>query len=129
MSLLDRIEIGMRDAMRARDDRRVQTLRLVMAAAQNRRIELGRPLSDDDLIDVLGRQAKQRRESIEQFRAGGREELAEREEAELAILAEFLPQQLSPAEIEHLKQKYPAGGWARTEREEFLLVKNHINAG
>ena len=100
MTLQQRIESAMRDAMRARDQRRTSTLRLVMAAAHNRQIELGRPLTDDDVIEVLGRQVKQRRESIEQFRAGGREEMARDEEAEAVILAEYLPQQLTAAEME-----------------------------
>jgi uncharacterized protein len=102
MNLLERIETAMRDAMRARDDHRTQTLRMVMAAAQNRRIELGRPLQDEEVAEVLARQAKQRRESIEQFRAGGREELAAREEAELAILTEYLPDELTRSQIEQL---------------------------
>ena len=102
MTLQERIESAMRDAMRARDERRTSTLRLAMAAAHNRQIELGRPLTDEDTVDVLARQVKQRRESIEQFRAGGREAMAEAEEAEAAILAEFLPQPLSPAELEQL---------------------------
>lgn len=92
----------MRDAMRARDERRTSTLRLAMAAAHNRQIELGRPLTDEDTLEVLGRQVKQRRESIEQFRAGGREAMAAAEEAEAAILAEFLPEQLSTAELEQI---------------------------
>jgi len=102
MTLQERIESAMRDAMRARDERRTSTLRLAMAAAHNRQIELGRPLTDEDTVDVLARQVKQRRESIEQFRAGGREAMADAEEAEAAILAEFLPQPLSPAELEQL---------------------------
>ena len=100
MTLQQRIESAMRDAMRARDQRRTSTLRLVMAAAHNRQIELGRPLTDEDVVEVLGRQVKQRRESIEQFRAGGREEMAQDEEAEAAILAEYLPQQLTADELE-----------------------------
>jgi uncharacterized protein YqeY len=100
MTLQQRIESAMRDAMRARDDRRTQTLRMAMAAAHNRQIELGRDLSDDEVLDVLSRQMKQRRESIELFRAGGREEMATAEEAEAAILGEFLPQPLSPDELE-----------------------------
>lgn len=92
----------MRDAMRARDQRRTSTLRLAMAAAHNRQIELGRPLTDEDTVEVLSRQVKQRRESIEQFRAGGREAMAAAEEAEAAILAEFLPEQLSTAELERI---------------------------
>jgi hypothetical protein len=102
MTLQERIESAMRDAMRARDERRTSTLRLAMAAAHNRQIELGRPLTDEDTVDVLARQVKQRRESIEQFRAGGREAMADAEEAEAAILAEFLPQPLSPVELEQL---------------------------
>ena len=72
----------MRDAMRARDERRTQTLRMAMSAAHNRQIELGRALTDEDYVDVLGKQLKQRRESIEAFRAGGREAMAANEEAE-----------------------------------------------
>jgi uncharacterized protein YqeY len=100
MTLQDRIESAMRDAMRARDERRTSTLRMAMAAAHNRQIELGRPLTDEDTVDVLSRQVKQRRESIEQFRAGGRETMAAAEEAEAAILAEFMPEQLSAEDLE-----------------------------
>ena len=92
----------MRDAMRARDQRRTSTLRMAMAAAHNREIEVGRPLTDDEVTEVLSRQVKQRRESVEQFRSGGREEMAANEEAEAEILAEFLPEQLSAAELEAL---------------------------
>jgi uncharacterized protein len=102
MTLQDRIESAMRDAMRARDERRTQTLRMAMSAAHNREIELGRPLADEDYVEILGRQVKQRRESIEAFRAGGREAMAANEEAEAAILAEFLPEPLSAEELESL---------------------------
>lgn len=100
MTLLERIEGAMHDAMRAHDDRRTQTLRMAMAAAHNRRIELRRDLTDDEVGDVLARGVKQRRESTELFRAGGREELAAKEEAEAAILTEFLPEQLDAAQLE-----------------------------
>jgi uncharacterized protein YqeY len=102
MTLQTRIESAMRDAMRARDERRTSTLRMAMAAAHNRQIELGRALTDEETVEVLGRQLKQRRESVEQFRAGGREERAEAEEAEAAILAEFLPEQLGEDELRAL---------------------------
>jgi uncharacterized protein YqeY len=102
MTLLQRIEGAMHDAMRARDDRRTQTLRMAMAAAHNRRIELRRDLTDDEIGEVLARGVKQRRESMELFRAGGRDELAEKEEAEAAILTEFLPEQLDPTELERM---------------------------
>lgn len=100
MTLQDRIESAMRDAMRARDERRTQTLRMVMSAAHNRQIELGRALTDHDYVDVLGKQLKQRRESIEAFRAGGREAMAANEEAEATILAEFLPEPMTETDLE-----------------------------
>lgn len=99
MTLYQRIESAMRDAMRARDEQRTLTLRSAMAAAHNQRIAAGRDLTDDEVVEVLGRQVKQRRESITMFRDAGREEKAAAEEAEAAILAEFLPQQLTEAEI------------------------------
>ena len=102
MTLQHRIETGMRDAMRARDERRTQTLRMAMSAAHNREIELGRPLADEDYIEILGRQVKQRRESIEAFRSGGRDAMAANEEAEAAILAEFLPEPISDDQLEGL---------------------------
>ena len=102
MTLQDRIETAMRDSMRARDERRTQTLRMAMSAAHNREIELGKALTDEDYIDILGKQLKQRRESIEAFRAGGRDAMAANEEAEAAILAEFLPEPLSADELEGL---------------------------
>ncbi len=102
MILLDRIEGAMRDAMRARDTRRTQTLRMAMAAAHNRKIELRRDLTDDEVVEVLGREVKQRRESIDIYRAAGREDRAADEEAEAAILVEFMPEQIGASELEAL---------------------------
>ena len=92
----------MRTALKAGDAKRVSTLRMAMAAAHNRQIELGHQLTDAEVIEVLDRQVKQRRESIELFTAGGRPELAEVEAAEITILREFLPEPLSSPEIERL---------------------------
>jgi uncharacterized protein YqeY len=102
MTLQDRIESAMHDAMRARDERRTQTLRMAMSAAHNRQIEAGRVLTDQDYVEILGKQVKQRRESIDAFRSGGREAMAANEEAEAAILAEFLPEQLASDELERI---------------------------
>jgi uncharacterized protein YqeY len=102
MTLQRRIESAMREAMLARDIRRVGTLRMAMAAFQNRRIEVGRDLTDEDVIDLLTKQMKQRRESIEHFKAAGRESMVQVEEEESAIIAEFLPQQLSDHELASL---------------------------
>ena len=102
MTLQLRIESAMREAMLARDVRRTGTLRMAMAAFQNRRIELGRDLTDEDVIDLLSKQMKQRRESIEHFKAGGRDSMVQVEEEESAIIAEFLPQPLSEDELREL---------------------------
>jgi len=99
-TLHHRLESAMHDAMRARDEQRTQTLRMALAAAQNQRIAKRRDLTDEEVTDVLTRQVKQRRESIAMFRDAGREDRAAAEEAEAAILAEFLPDQLSEAAIE-----------------------------
>jgi uncharacterized protein len=100
MTLSERLEAAMRDAMRARDEMRTQTLRMAMAAAHNQKIAKGRDLSDEEVVDVLSRQVKQRRESIAMYRDAGRDDRAAAEEAEAAILGEFLPEQLGEAEIE-----------------------------
>lgn len=105
MTLNERIESAMRDAMRARDEQRTQTLRMAMAAAHNQKIARGRDLTDDEVVDVLTKQVKQRRESIDMYRAGGREDRAAAEEAEAAILAEFLPEQLGEEEITALARE------------------------
>lgn len=114
MTLLERIESAMRDAMRARDERRTLTLRSTMALAHNRKIELGRDLTDEEMLDVLGKGVKTRRESIEIYRNAGREDRAEPEEAEVAILTEFLPQQLSTDEVEELARAAVAETGAAT---------------
>ena len=102
MTLFQRLESAMRDSMRARDEQRTVTLRMAMAAAHNQRIARGRDLTDEEVVDVVVRQVKQRRESIELYRAGGREDRAAEEEAEAAILAEFLPEQMGEDEVESL---------------------------
>jgi uncharacterized protein YqeY len=105
MTLSTRIESAMRDAMRARDEQRTSTLRMAMAAVHNQRIARGRELTDDEVVDVLTKQVKQRRESIAMYRDAGREERAAAEEAEAAILAEFLPEQLGEAEVEAMARQ------------------------
>lgn len=94
----------MQTAMKSGDRERVSVIRLLMAEAKNREIEKGRDhsLSEDETIEVIMTAIKQRRESIEQFTKGGREELAGKERRELAILQGFLPPPLSRGELEGL---------------------------
>ena len=96
--------------------RRTGTLRMAMAAFQNRRIELGRDLTDEDVTDVLAKQMKQRRESIEHFKAGGRDAMVQVEEEESAIIAEFLPQPLSEDELRELVARRRSPRPARRHR-------------
>ena len=101
-TLLARLEAAARDAMRSRDERRTTTLRMALSAAHNQKIARGRELSDEEIVEVLSREMKQRRESIAVYRDAGRADRAESEEAEAAILTEFLPEQLSEAELESM---------------------------
>ncbi len=98
-ALQERIDAAAVAAMKSRETVRLGTLRMVRAALKNREIDKRAPLEEADVLQVLGTQAKQRRESIEQFRAGGREDLAAKEEAELTVLQEFLPPALAEDEL------------------------------
>ncbi|MGH2926204.1 MAG: GatB/YqeY domain-containing protein [Solirubrobacterales bacterium] len=99
MSLQERIQSDIAVAMRGGDGLRRDVLRMATSAAYNIEKKQGRPLTDDEYLGVLSREVKTRRESVEAFRAGGREDLAAREEAEIAILGEYLPAGLTEAEL------------------------------
>jgi len=100
MSLKDKLTEDLKQAMRQRDEQRRSTLRLVMAAIKNAEIEKRRELEEGELLAIIAKEAKQRHESIAQFERGGRQDLADREEAELQILLAYLPEQLSREDIE-----------------------------
>jgi uncharacterized protein YqeY len=102
VSLRDQIQTELTAAMRAGDDLRRDTLRMVTSAAQYAEKNQRRPLTDDEFVTVLAREVKTRRESVEAFRAGGREDLATKEEAEIAILQAFLPEPLSDDDLRAL---------------------------
>lgn len=99
VGLLDRIEKDYIEAYKARNEIRVAVLRLLKTATKNRRVELCRDLTDPEIVEVVLRQAKQRRESIEQYTAAGRPDLADREARELDELAAYLPKTLSDEEL------------------------------
>ena len=102
MTLRERIQSDITAAMRSGDALRRDTLRMAESSICNAEKRDRREYSDDEVAAVLGREVKTRRESVEAFRSGGREDLASKEEAEVAILAGFLPEQLSEAEISAL---------------------------
>ncbi len=99
MSLKEQFSADLKDAMRQRDDRRRDVLRFTLAAFHNAEIAARKELSDDDALAVLSKEGKRRQESIEEFRKAGRQDLVDKEEAELVILSPYLPQQLSRDEI------------------------------
>jgi len=99
VTLRERIQSEITTAMRSGDALRRDTLRMAESAIYNAEKRERRSYSDDEVAAVLAREVKTRRESVEAFRKGGREDLASKEEAEIGILATFLPEQLSEAEI------------------------------
>jgi len=102
VSRIDTIEDEIKEAMRSRDAERRDALRLIVNALKNSEKELQRPLSEDEELQVLQRERKKRVEAAEAFRSGGREEQAEAEERELAVLEEFMPEPLDEDEIEDI---------------------------
>lgn len=102
MSLKDTINDHVKAALKAREKDRAMTLRLILAAIKQVEVDERRDLDDDDVIAVLSKMVKQRRESIDQYQQGGREELAAKEEAELAIIQQYLPEPLSAAEVDEM---------------------------
>lgn len=99
MGLKENVSKDMVKAMKAGEKLRVSTLRMLIAAIKYKEIDKGEELTDADIVQVATTMAKQRRDSIDQFRAGGREEMAKQEEEELKVLAEFLPEQMDASEV------------------------------
>jgi hypothetical protein len=100
MPLYDDIERGFKEALKSGDKTRLSVLRLSRSALKLREVELRRKLEEPEILRVLASQVKQRQDSIEQFRRGGRDDLVRQEEAELAELQALMPRQLSREELE-----------------------------
>ena len=100
MTLMERISQDLTSAMRAREAQRLAALRMAKAALMNREVEKGRALDESEEQQVVVSLIKQRRDSIEQFRQGGRQDLADKEAAEIITLEVYLPPPVDPAEIE-----------------------------
>lgn len=99
-SLQERLSGAVKSAMKAADKPRVGALRLILAGIKQQEVDSRAAVDDDAVIALLTRMAKQRRESIQQFEAAGRQDLADKEHYELGVITEFLPEQLGEAEIE-----------------------------
>jgi uncharacterized protein YqeY len=102
MSLIVRMEEDLKAAMLEHDNERRDALRLLLASLRSAEKELQRPLSDDEELQVLQRERKRRIEAAEAFRGGGRDEQAEKEERELAVLVEYMPTPLTEEELEEI---------------------------
>lgn len=121
--MLSRFEDDLKKALKSGDKRRVGTLRLLVAALKNDRIQAQRDLTAEEVEAVTRRAVKQRRESIEQYRRGGREDLAEAEELELGILEEYLPKGLDEAELEAAVRGIIAEKGFTSQRDVGLVMK------
>ncbi|HEU5162016.1 MAG TPA: GatB/YqeY domain-containing protein [Thermoanaerobaculia bacterium] len=128
MSLTERIRADLTTAMKARDAARLSTLRLVQAALKNEQIEKGHELSDEEAEAVLRRALKQRQDSVEQYRKGSREDLAAKEEAEIVILQEYLPQLLSEVETERIIDETIARTGAESKKDMGKVMKEIMAA-
>ncbi len=100
MSLRDRINNELKDAMRAGDTRRRDALRLLTAALKQKEVDERKTLEDADVVSIIDKMMKQRRDSIAQFEQGGRSDLAENEPFEISVLQTYMPTALSEAEID-----------------------------
>lgn len=118
-----RLEEDLKTAMKAGDKRRVATLRLMLAALKNEKIQAQRPLTDEEIESVLRRAVKQRKDSIEQYARGGRQDLVDAETQELAILEGYLPQGLTDAEIEAAVRTIVAQKGFTSQKDVGLLMK------
>jgi uncharacterized protein len=117
VTLIGELELEVQDAMRAGDAERRDALRLILASLKSAEKDLLRPLSEDEELQVLQRERKKRVEAAEAFRSGGREDRAEKEEAELAVLEEFMPEPLSEEELERIVDDAIAENGATSLRE------------
>ena len=100
MALKERIEADLKAAMKDKDAERLSVVRMLKSAVKYREIEVMKPLDDAGIHAVIASEVKRRRDSVEQYRAGKREDLASKEEREIAVLQAYLPQQLSPEELD-----------------------------
>ena len=100
MSLKERLDQDLKTAMREKAQLRLDTIRMLKSAIKYREIELMKPLDDAGIHAVISSEVKRRRDAVEQYKAGNRPDLAEKEDAEIAILQAYLPQQLTREELE-----------------------------
>ncbi|MEV2463522.1 GatB/YqeY domain-containing protein [Paenibacillus larvae] len=105
MSLSERLNEDMKQAMKSQDKFKLSVIRMVKASIKNLEIDQHKTLDDNEVLDVLSREIKQRKDSLQEFKQAGRDDLVQKLEAEIAILMEYMPQQLSEDEIKVIVQQ------------------------
>lgn len=124
MEFLPKIMNEIKDAMRSKDSLKLNTLRFLQSAIKNREIELRpNPMTDEESMGVLKKLVKQRKESIEQYKAGNRQDLVDQEAAELKILEAYLPAQMSKEQVEKLVAEVISATGAKTIKEMGPVMK------
>ncbi len=121
--LKEQLDADLKVAMKAKDALRLSVVRMLKSAVKYREIELMKSLDDAGVLQVVGSEVKRRRDAIEQYRQGGREDLASKEEAELRILQAYLPRQLSPEELAKLVDGAIARVGARGPKDMGKVMK------
>lgn len=105
MNLQEKLLHDMKSALKSGDRETLETIRMLRSQLQNASIKKGKDLSDEDVVDVLSKEAKKRKESVEMYKKGEREDLVEKETHELEIISSYLPEALSPEELESIVEK------------------------
>jgi uncharacterized protein YqeY len=123
MALRERLDEDLKSAMRAKDSLRMNTIRGLKSAVKYREIELMKPLDDAGILGVASTEIKRRRDSVEQYRAGNRPDLADKEEAEILLLQDYLPQQLTAAELEAKVDEVIARVGAKGPKDMGVVMK------
>ena len=127
MDILPKVMNEIKDAMRAKDSLKLNTLRFLQSAIKNREIELRpNPMSNDEATGVLKKLVKQRKESIEQYKAGNRQDLVDQESAELKILEAYLPAQMTKEQVEKLVAEVIALSGAKTIKDMGPVMKEVV---
>lgn len=123
MPLIEQLAKTMAEAMKAHDQVRLATVRMLKAALMNREIERGRPLTDAEDLQVVAMLVKQRKDSIDQFARGGRQDLVDKETAELAVLEAYLPPVVDAGELERVVAEAVAETGAASPRDMGKVMK------
>lgn len=123
MSLRERLNEELKASMKSKDELKLSVIRMVRSSIKNREIDQQHELDDREIIEIISTLCKQRRESIRLFKEANRQDLVDKEEKELALLLEFLPQQLSRAELEELVKKTIAECGAQGPKDMGRVMK------